>query len=1011
MKKRLLCMFLCLVMMLSVVLTACGKKTDKDAEENISDAASETAMTLTMWVVSEEKVSDATAAMVSEALNAITKAKFKTQLVLKYFTEDEYEARLTETIKAYEAEKATQTTAPKDTATGSETEKVTATAPIEDETETNEYGMSIIKYPELVRNQVDIIYIAGEDMYLDFIENNWLAQLDVELTSASKKINEFVASTLMDSVKYNGKTFAVPNNRPIGEYTFMMLNKELMDKYGQQGYINTNQIDGFYDDEIFSFLNLINAVENKESDKVVPLDTTFEECLELLAYYWAFDPYTYEQLEKFSIFGHHYKTEEELSRGSVSLGFGSLFADDEFIADYMKLRDMDFKGMFGDAKAEKKQAAITFMEGDYSVLMEYEAKGYYTADDGQKYYPIVAKYPTASTEDIFGNMFGVYTGTRSLARSMEIVTYLNTNADFRNILQYGVENVNYTLETDVNGKVTLSYTKNNDYHMDVFATGNVFIAYQDPNISGDVWTAGKIQNRYSLVDPVLGFDFVEFSKTTAKAPAAVSIPSKIGYLMESYAGLSKEVVSQDPTLAAWLEKCDQAADGVYIMRSGETEGSITTYNYYVYNKGVSANATFYVDVVREMEEETNAAGEVNQVQKSLDFYFNYVDGETAPSTGCELSLVTIRVKKNGSFNVNVKVNDAAVTPTVESNDKGLLKVDMLKTEHYSIDLYPTLSKTVFEEQRVVMDWIESVDRSTTKLKTPTTYMIYYEKTNEEGKKETAFAFYHTGLKYVTEVKVQPVKTEKGLELVLHYYYDESATLDAATEATYVLSYANVTTDSTIENITYSNVNHVTAVVVNEETPLITNYTERVAVDTTPFMSESADADPEYHPCGNLDIYSLKTIAALNDALVAKLEACQDMESLEALIAEMKVFLDVEDKHPAKMEDFELLSDLAAKYCRLDPEGNETLYNIHRLIRDYANPDKKEYEICGEDPNNGAEVWNQVQYIDVTTRGLAEAKWKTEPYVYFDTPYQIYYKWQSAYGYLPPEPETETTPAA
>ena len=41
---------------------------------------------------------------------------------------------------------------------------------VEDETEINEYGMSVIKYPELEENQVDVIYLSGEDMYLDFID-------------------------------------------------------------------------------------------------------------------------------------------------------------------------------------------------------------------------------------------------------------------------------------------------------------------------------------------------------------------------------------------------------------------------------------------------------------------------------------------------------------------------------------------------------------------------------------------------------------------------------------------------------------------------------------------------------------------------------------------------------------------------------------------------------------------------------------------------------------------------
>ena len=181
-------------MLLSVVLTSCSQKSEDEAMEDTRKEASETAMTLTMWVVSEEKVSDAAAAAVTEKLNAITKPKFKTELVLTYLTEDEYEAKLAETITAYEEAKkqaeSVETEAPEETESG---------AVVTDETETNKYGQSVIKYPDLVANQVDIIYIAGEDMYVDFIEKGWLAELDTELASSSKKIKEYVSATLLSA--------------------------------------------------------------------------------------------------------------------------------------------------------------------------------------------------------------------------------------------------------------------------------------------------------------------------------------------------------------------------------------------------------------------------------------------------------------------------------------------------------------------------------------------------------------------------------------------------------------------------------------------------------------------------------------------------------------------------------------------------------------------------------------------------------------------------------------------
>ena len=187
MKKRLFCLFLCFLMVLSLVMTSCSNKTDEDAENEITSTASEAAVSLSMWVVSDEKIPADRIAKVTEAINAITKSKFKTQLVINYLTTEEYKTVLADTIQKYEESRKNQG-AVVETETSKKDEAVT------DETMTNELGMSVIKYPELLQNQVDIVYVAGEEMYIDFINKGWLAELDTELSSSSKKISEYISA-------------------------------------------------------------------------------------------------------------------------------------------------------------------------------------------------------------------------------------------------------------------------------------------------------------------------------------------------------------------------------------------------------------------------------------------------------------------------------------------------------------------------------------------------------------------------------------------------------------------------------------------------------------------------------------------------------------------------------------------------------------------------------------------------------------------------------------------------
>ena len=124
-------------------------------------------------------------------------------------------------------------------------------------------------------------------------------------------------------------------------------------------------------------------------------------------------------------------------------------------------------GYFGTA-AEGQKAAVRFETGD---LAKYES---YRSEDS-KYYPVIVKYPTVDVDDVYQNMFGVCAYTVNLSRSMQILTYLTTNVDFRNLIQYGEEDVDY--KKIENGNVVTVERLQETYMMDVFKTGNAFIAY------------------------------------------------------------------------------------------------------------------------------------------------------------------------------------------------------------------------------------------------------------------------------------------------------------------------------------------------------------------------------------------------------------------------------------------------------------------------------------------------------------------------------------------------------
>ncbi|MGM9683456.1 MAG: hypothetical protein ACI3XQ_07645, partial [Eubacteriales bacterium] len=112
MNKRLICLILSLLMLLSGCLAGCSQKTSDEVIDDTNEEASKSTITLAMYLVSENEVSEEQATAIQDAVNKITKSKFKTRLMLYFFTEDQYYTALEDAFKAHddaeEAKKAAQ---------------------------------------------------------------------------------------------------------------------------------------------------------------------------------------------------------------------------------------------------------------------------------------------------------------------------------------------------------------------------------------------------------------------------------------------------------------------------------------------------------------------------------------------------------------------------------------------------------------------------------------------------------------------------------------------------------------------------------------------------------------------------------------------------------------------------------------------------------------------------------------------------------------------------------------
>ena len=119
----------------------------------------------------------------------------------------------------------------------------------------------------------------------------------------------------------------------------------------------------------------------------------------------------------------------------------------------------------------------------------------------------ISEYPYADDDEVFSSAFAVLKGTPLKVgsenvlvdynvyaeRAMQVIYEINTNPIVRNLLQYGVENVNYTI--DENGLVKPSAEKR--YDMNLLYTGDIFMALYNENWTKEDADYGKLQNEHS----------------------------------------------------------------------------------------------------------------------------------------------------------------------------------------------------------------------------------------------------------------------------------------------------------------------------------------------------------------------------------------------------------------------------------------------------------------------------------------------------------------------------------
>ncbi len=473
-------------MMLSLVLTSCsvasgGVETVEGGEGEDLAESDRTPVTLTFWLPSESEIKDDTVAMVQGAVNTYLKSNFSTAVELKIFTEAAYKAEIDERIAAIE-EKAEQEKLEEERRKEEErynrlhgitTEATTAPETVETEVETfkDDYGIKQEKYPAVDPYQMDIFLITDYNDYLAYIERDALSELDTTLNATSKVLKSYIYPLFLSAAKFNGSTYAIPNNHALGEYKYLLLNKELVKEL-------------YYDEEVLAADVLAagnlsgceefiyDVMKYSESD-VTPLLSWVDPAG---MYYWSEDG-------EWSVLASNYGSTPTMDQACT---INSIFKNNVFKANFKLMKGFEEAGAIAEDPATCEKFAVGVIEGDASDIKAYE----------EDYYISVYDYPKATQEELFSGAFAISSYTENFDRAMEVIVALNTVPELRDILQYGVEGVHFNYNPD--GTVT---KLNDDYNMNILYTGNVYMASLEEGTDPNVWEYAKDVNLNSYLTP------------------------------------------------------------------------------------------------------------------------------------------------------------------------------------------------------------------------------------------------------------------------------------------------------------------------------------------------------------------------------------------------------------------------------------------------------------------------------------------------------------------------------
>lgn len=338
-------------------------------------------------------------------------------------------------------------------------------------------------YRPVSNNQLDIFLIrdygehSGYAQYMSYVNSNYIIPLnDPQSTNYIEKyasINKLIREPFLNELKINKLIYALPNNHLYADqYQYLLINKEILSSYEQ---FNINDITDFD-----SCIDFINAVGNSGLKGVIPLVANFD------------DVAGYDFADKALGLGG---TVTEETKNIESVFSSEKF--NSFVKAYKELQD-------------KNYVKTQLLDGEKSAVQIFNGTSKDAEKFADKYYLVKTANPVAKSSDVYSSLFAISTFSLNYDRSMKILNLLQSDTQIRTLLQYGIENEDYSIivDEDSNGnEIEKIKIKDTAYKMNILYTGNEYYTYPGNDSAIDDWQYVKDTNLDVTIDPFIGLEY------------------------------------------------------------------------------------------------------------------------------------------------------------------------------------------------------------------------------------------------------------------------------------------------------------------------------------------------------------------------------------------------------------------------------------------------------------------------------------------------------------------------